>query len=161
MENLLNNVKNEVTVNLPIELVWHAWTISDRVAQWFSPEANIEAKVGGAYELYFVPGNKSGMNTKGCKILKMDHYKELVFEWKGPDQFSSLMNEAYPLTKVTVNFEKVSDDTTKVIVLHTGFKEGAAWNEAIQWHEMAWAGVLKSLKNALETGKGELCCQPE
>lgn len=161
MENPLVNVNNEITVNLPIELVWHAWTISDRVAQWFAPETNIETEVGGAYELYFVPGKKSGMNTKGCKILNMDHFKQLVFEWKGPDQFSSLMNETYPLTKVTVNFEKVRDDTTKVIVVHTGFKAGDAWNEAKQWHEMAWSGVLKSLKNALETGKGELCCQPE
>lgn len=161
MENPLVNINNEITVNLPIELVWHAWTISDRVAQWFAPETKIETKVGGAYELYFVPGNKSGMNTNGCKILNMDHCKQLVFEWKGPDQFSSLMNEAYPLTKVTVNFEKVRDGKTKVIVVHTGFKDRDDWNEAIQWHEMAWSGVLKSLKNALETGKGELCCQPE
>ncbi|MBT2679382.1 SRPBCC domain-containing protein [Bacillus sp. ISL-35] len=161
MEKSLVNVNNEITVNLSIELVWHAWTISDRAAQWFAPDTNIGSKVGGPYELYFVPGNKSGMNTKGCKILKLDHCKELVFEWKGPDQFNSLMNKAYPLTKVTVNFEKVRDDTTKVIVLHTGFKEGDAWNEAIQWHEMAWSGVLKSLKSALETGEGELCCQPE
>ncbi|MBT2640501.1 SRPBCC domain-containing protein [Bacillus sp. ISL-39] len=161
MENILAEVKQEITVNVPVELIWHAWTISDRVALWFAPETNIEAKVGGAYELYFIPGNRTGMNTKGCKVLKLNFFRELVFEWKGPDQFSSLMNVGEQLTIVSVNFEKIEDNTTKVTVRHTGFKEDDAWTEAVKWHEMAWSGVLKSLKNALETGKGELCCQPE
>lgn len=29
------------------------------------------------------------------------------------------------------------------------------WNEAIKWHEMAWSGVLESLKSALEKGEGQ------
>ncbi|UYZ24155.1 SRPBCC family protein [Mesobacillus jeotgali] len=160
MENILAEVKQEITVNVPVELIWHAWTISNRVALWFAQETNIEAKVGGAYELYFIPGNRTGMNTKGCKVLKLDPFQKLVFDWKGPDQFSSLMNEGETLTIVSVNFEKVEGNMTKVTVRHTGFKNGDAWTDAIKWHEMAWSGVLTSLKNALETGKGELCCQP-
>jgi len=46
---------NEITINAPLNLVWYAWTISERVSQWFAPEAVVEAIEGGAYELYFIP----------------------------------------------------------------------------------------------------------
>lgn len=160
MENIIAELKKDITIKAPVDLVWHAWTISDRVAQWFAPETVIEAKKDGAYELYFIPGNKSAMNTKGCKVINLDPEKKLVFEWKGPDQFDSIMNRQEELTIATVQFSKLDGATTKVTVLHEGFKAGDGWTEALNWHEMAWAGVLKSLKNALEAGQGDLCCQP-
>lgn len=151
---------NEVTIIAPLLLVWYAWTISERVSEWFAPETVIEAIEGGAYELYFIPGNKTGMNTKGCKIVKMVDEKELRFTWKGPDQFESIMNIENELTTVNVSFEPVDTKTTKVIIEHTGFKEDDNWKEAFEWHQMAWSGVLSSLKSALEKGEGSLCCQP-
>ncbi|WP_257391891.1 hypothetical protein [Mesobacillus jeotgali] len=66
--------------------------MSDRAAQWFAPQTNIEVPVGVAYEGYFQPGNKTEMNTRGCKVIMAAPFKELIFEWKGPDQFSTLMN---------------------------------------------------------------------
>jgi uncharacterized protein YndB with AHSA1/START domain len=63
-------LSKECVINVPLSLVWQAWTNADRVSQWFAGEANIDPVVGGAYELYFEPGNTTGMNTKGCKIEK-------------------------------------------------------------------------------------------
>ena len=150
----------EITINAPLNLVWYAWTISERVSEWFAPETVVEAKEGGAYELYFIPGNSKGMNTKGCKITKLINEKELHFTWKGPDQFEAVMNKENELTKVKVYFELIDDDSTKVMVEHIGFKDNADWSEAINWHQTAWSGVLGSLKSALEKGEGYLCCQP-
>lgn len=150
----------EVTIHAPLSLVWYAWTISERVSEWFAPEAVVEAKVGGAFELYFIPGNRTNMNTKGCKIAKLIHEKELQFTWKGPDQFATLMNSENDLTIVNVKFESIDENSTKVIIEHTGFKDNEEWSEAVKWHEMAWSGVLDSLKSAIESGKGNLCCQP-
>lgn len=150
----------EITVDAPLNLVWHAWTISERVSEWFAPETVVEAKEGGAYELYFIPGNKTGMNTSGCKITKLAYEKELHFTWKGPDQFESLMNNENALTIVQVSFESINESSTKVTVEHIGFKDNEDWIEAINWHQMAWSGVLDSLKSALEKGEGNLCCQP-
>lgn len=153
-------IMKEVTINAPISLVWHAWTIPERVSEWFAPETEIEAKVGGAYELYFVPGNKTGMNTKGCKITKLTWENELQFTWKGPDQFDTLMNHETKLTTVNVSFTSINEDSTKVIIKHLGFQDNDDWGEAINWHEMAWSSVLNSLKSAIEKGEGNLCCQP-
>lgn len=150
----------ESTIQAPINLVWYAWTISERVSEWFAPETVIDAKEGGAYELYFIPGNKTEMNTKGCKIIKLVDNKELQFTWKGPDQFQSIMNNEAELTIVNVSFEPVNSNSTRVVIVHSGFKDDDNWKEAFTWHEMAWSGVLKSLKSALEKGEGNLCCQP-
>lgn len=51
----------EITIDAPLKLVWYAWTISERVSEWFAPETIVEAKEGGAYELYFIPGNSTGI----------------------------------------------------------------------------------------------------
>lgn len=153
-------INNEVMINAPLNLVWYAWTISERVSEWFAPETVIEAKIGGPYELYFIPGNRTGMNTKGCKITKLINEKELQFTWKGPDQFEELMNGENGLTTVRVRFKSINEDATQVIVEHFGFKDQEDWIEAMNWHQMAWTGVLESLKAALEKGEGNLCCQP-
>ncbi|MGM9987805.1 MAG: SRPBCC domain-containing protein [Bacillaceae bacterium] len=150
----------EVTIKAPIDLVWYAWIISERVSKWFAPEVVIEGREGGAYELYFIPGNKTEMNTKGCKIMKLVSEKELQFTWKGPDQFADIMNKENELTIVKVTFVIIDEHTTKVIVEHTGFNNEDNWLEAINWHQMAWSGVLTSLQSALEKGEGNLCCQP-
>ena len=162
MTTTTNNkaIIKEITINAPLNLVWYAWTISERVSEWFAPETVVEAKEGGAYELYFIPGNSTGMNTKGCKITKLINKKELHFTWKGPDQFEAVMNKENELTKVKVYFESIDDCSTKVIVEHIGFKDNADWSEAINWHQTAWSGVLDSLKSTLEKGEGNLCCQP-
>ncbi|MCG3086486.1 SRPBCC family protein [Sporosarcina cyprini] len=153
-------VINEVAIKSPLELVWLAWTISDRVSQWFAPEAVVEVEVGGAYELYFIPGNREGMNTMGCKIVSLVPQKELAFTWKGPDQFQAIMNKEDELTTVFVRFESMDEETTKVTVEHIGFQDESDWKEATEWHQRAWSGVLSSLKAALEKGEGNLCCQP-
>jgi uncharacterized protein YndB with AHSA1/START domain len=150
----------EISIQAPKSLVWHAWTRADRVSQWFAAEANIEAKVNSAYELYFIPGNKTGMNTKGCKVSKLVREEQLNFTWKGPDQFSAIMNNEENLTIVEVRFEAIKGEQTLINIFHHGFKDEESWNEAIAWHEMAWTGVLESLKSALEKGEGSLCCQP-
>ncbi|MFS0862231.1 SRPBCC family protein [Fredinandcohnia sp. 179-A 10B2 NHS] len=152
-------VSSEVTINSSLDLVWYAWTISERVTEWFAPIAVVEAREGGAYELYFIPGNTEAMNTKGCKITKLVDQKELHFTWKAPDDFKDVMNNEGELTTVKVSFENVNG-TTKLAIEHVGFKDDPAWEEAYKWHQGAWSGVLDSLKSALEKGEGNLCCQP-
>ncbi|WP_434801644.1 SRPBCC family protein [Robertmurraya yapensis (ex Hitch et al 2024)] len=100
------------------------------------------------------------MNTKGCKITKLINEKELHFTWKAPDQFETLMNDENELSNVKVSLKSINDNSTKVMVEQNGFKENEDWTEAINSHQMAWSGVLDSLKSALEKGEGNLCCQP-
>ncbi|OEH93790.1 SRPBCC family protein [Bacillus solimangrovi] len=154
------SLHKDILIHAPIDVVWGAWMTSQNVAGWFAPEAVVEAREGGEFELYFVPGNKEGMNTKGCTIQKIVPNKKLEFNWKGPDQFETIMNNENELTTVNVTFIG-DDERTKVSITHLNWGEGDLWKEAYNWHEMAWEGVLKSLKSFVESEKGDICCQSE
>lgn len=140
------------------ELVWFAWTQTDRIVKWFAPDANIEARVGGAFELFFDPTNHDHLCTKGCTITLLEPMERLGFTWRGPDEFD-IMNHEDSLTSVLVTLSE-DNGVTRVLVEHTGWGQGSEWEKARAWHQMAWNQVLGSLKSALESGEGELCCAP-
>ncbi|MHC4780015.1 MAG: SRPBCC family protein, partial [Planctomycetota bacterium] len=63
----------KVEVPAPIGDVWKAWTTSQGAATFFAPAAIIEAEVGGAYELYFMPdGPEGSRGSEGCRIHSME-----------------------------------------------------------------------------------------
>lgn len=151
-------IKTDITIQADKSLVWRAWTESDRITEWFAPEAVIEPAAGGRFELYFNPSDKSSMNTKGCKILNILEEEKLMFEWKGPDAFAGLMNSDHNLTKVTVILEDIPEGV-QISLQHDGWGESGQWDQAKQWHIAAWDQMLASLKQSIESGKGLLCCQ--
>lgn len=147
---MVEPLKFELTLNESITIVWHAWTKTEEITKWFSPDAYIEPCPGGAYELFFDPSNHEHQSTKGCKITILDPMKILGFTWKGPDQLASLMNNPSSLTSVRVDFT-ARDEVTQINVEHSGWGEGKEWAEAINWHRKAWKGVLSNLKSMLKS----------
>jgi uncharacterized protein YndB with AHSA1/START domain len=153
-------VRQEIAVAAPLEVVWLAWTRSDRITVWFAPRARVDARPGGPFELFFDPDHPDHQSTKGCVFTTVEPMKQLVFTWKGPDPFAAWMNREESLTSVSVRFQE-EGERTRVIVEHTGWGEGEEWEEARRWHQTAWAGCLESLRSALESGEGDICCLPE
>lgn len=152
-------IRSQVVVAAAQDLVWWAWTHADRITKWFAPVANIEPRVGGAFELFFNPSDREHDCTVGCTFTVVEPMSRLGFTWKGPKHLSAIMNKPDHLTSVIVTLEPV-DGGTQVTVEHTGWGEGEAWSDAHAWHVMAWDQVLPSLKKALESGQGDLCCAP-
>lgn len=152
-------VETQVLVKAPREVVWWAWTRAERITQWFAPAATIDPRPGGAFELFFNPADRSRDCTAGCTFTAVEPMTRLAFTWKGPDLFAAVMNHPDRLTAVTVTMEPV-EGGTRVTVVHAGWGEGDGWAEARRWHAAAWRQVLDSLKGALESGRGDLCCAP-
>ncbi len=150
----------EVSISAPLDLVWLAWVESKRVATWFAPEANVEPRIGGAFELFFDPSNHEHESTRGCVFTSIDYKKKLVFTWKGPNQFEKFMNDPSSLTSVEVIFRE-TNGTTHLNVKHRGWGDGEEWVMAQKWHLRAWEEVLAVLKSALESDEGILWCLPK
>lgn len=146
----MENLRFEVKVGAPVEDVWHAWTDEDEITGWFSPEANIEPRLGGAYELFFDPQDHDHMSTKGCVITEFEPVNRLGFDWKGPDQFADLMNDPDALTRVKVEFREY-EGGTRVSLEHGGWGDGEGWADAREWHRRAWEGVLAQLESFMST----------
>ena len=126
------------------------FTINKHLEQWLTKEADIEPRVGGKFELFWVPEDKENDSTIGCKILAFQHDKFLNFEWKGPKQYKHFMNTARPLTHVVVYFLPMASDTpnssfTEVHLIHTGWHNTEEWEEARVWFENAWAKAFEKL----------------
>lgn len=122
------------------------FTVNKHLEKWLTNMANVEAKIGGKYELFWNPEDKENDSTIGCKVLALAEGRFLCFEWKGPKRFKRFMNDVRPLTNVMV-FYVPTPEGTEVHLLHTGWRETAEWEEARQWFDKAWAMALSELQN--------------
>jgi len=143
----MSELKFEEPLTKTPEVLWQEWTDPRKITDWFSPEANIEPRLGGAYELFFDPSNHDSMSTKGCRITEFRPFSRLAFQWKGPDQYAHFMNDP-PQTSVEVTLTPKGHGT-ELIIRHTGWKQSPEWMEAKEWHDKAWRGVLKNLRKHL------------
>jgi uncharacterized protein YndB with AHSA1/START domain len=161
-------VKTDRTVNLdaivdasPAE-VYRLWTSADGVKKFFAPEARIDAKIGGRYQIIFFPSKDpegESHGTKGARILDLVPNQKLVFEWitfagddllgkNAPPYAPPLERNLTPLpTWVELSFEPVADqpNQTHVKLAHYGFRDGEKWERSYQWFTHAWKGVLDQL----------------
>ncbi len=140
----------EIEIKSPLASIWHAWTSSETITEWFPPEANIEPRLGGAFELFFDPNNHSHQSTIGCVFTAFKPNSQIAFTWKGPNNFADFMNIPQSLTHVTISFVEEGDHVI-VKLEHTGWGEGPQWEGAENWHREQWQNALNDLKQTLES----------
>jgi uncharacterized protein YndB with AHSA1/START domain len=112
---------------------------------WLCEKANVEARVGGRYELFWEPGDPENNSTVGCRITACAPERVLAFEWRSPRQFKSFANAADPLTHVVVAFHAVPGSTT-VTLVHSGWRSTAEWQQAAAWQSTAWDHAMQALQ---------------
>lgn len=135
----------DLNLNTSVEDAWNLWTDSRKLEQWFTTEANVDLKIGGAFELFWDPTNHNDNSTLGCKITALVPYRMLAFQWRGPVPYADLMNvEPFP-TWASISFEAVGIDQTILHFRHGGWGEGDRWNSAREWQKNAWTGAFSEL----------------
>ncbi len=124
----------------PITDVWDAWTTAEGCKTFFAPSCKIKLKTGGAYEMYFSHEPKAGLRgSENCIILAIQAEKMLSFTWNAPMELPAIRAQ---FTHVTLYFDKLSDTTTKVTLIHDGWGVGEEWDAAFQYFQYAWGGVV-------------------
>ncbi len=130
------HVHAEVVVNASVDDVWNAWTTVDGAKSFFGAGANIEPKVGGAYEILFdmkAPEGKRG--AEGMRILLFEPKSALAFTWNAPPSFGPLRGQ---LTHVIVRFYPAAEGKTRVTLTHSGFGNGPEWDRLRDYFQNAW-----------------------
>ncbi|HVF88518.1 MAG TPA: SRPBCC domain-containing protein [Blastocatellia bacterium] len=128
------------------------FTVNELVESWLALIADVEAKAGGKYELFWRPDDRQNDSTIGCTITAVEPCAFISFNWKGPKQFSHFMNVADPLTHVTVLFTEVADGSNpriRVDLIHSGWRDAADWEEARLWFEKSWRAALLGLASSI------------
>lgn len=130
-------------VAAPVDEVWKAWTTVEGVTSFFAPQARIEARPGGAYEMYFEPTAPAGSRgAEGCKLLSLDPPHRLAFDWNAPPSLPAVRLQR---TIVNVQLEPLPGGGTEVRLTALGFGHGAEWERAHAYFERAWGQVLEWL----------------
>ena len=148
MENIIL-IKEELDCRR--DTAFNMFTRNHLIENWLTVKAEVDPKVGGKYELFWLPENRESNSTIGCKITGIDRYKFISFDWKGPADFESFMNSADPLTHVIVFFSQNDSDSNKTIIhlFHTGWKYESEWQKARNYFENAWSKALLILKEKI------------
>jgi uncharacterized protein YndB with AHSA1/START domain len=143
------------TAKLPCDAVraFEMFTVNAELEKWLVVKADVEARLGGKYEIFWNPDEPDFDSTIGCRITAFAPGRFLAFEWKGPKQYSDFMNECQPLTHVTVAFIPAEGGGTEVHLVHTGWRDTPAWEEAREWFVRNWEGAFKALGKLVE-GQG-------
>lgn len=143
-------IDKEVTVAATPEAVWQAWTTRDGVVGFFAPDARVEARPGGPFEIWFDPGAAAGhKGADDMRFLALQAPRLLSFTWNAPP---SLPEARAQRTVVIVRLEPAAGGHTRVTLHHVGWGDGGEWDRAYTYFDRAWGAVLGNLKKRFDSG---------
>lgn len=143
-------VTKTVVVNATLDQTWEAWTTRAGITSFFAPDAKIEARVGGPFQIYMDPDAEPG--AKGAddmRFMALQPMSMLSFDWNAPPILPLARAQR---TFVVVRLEAVSEKLTRVTLTHTGWGEGGEWEQAFDYFDRSWGTVLDNLKRRFDTG---------
>ena len=118
-------IEKSAVIDATLDQAWDSWTTREGIVGFFAPDAKIEPKLGGAFQIYFDPMAEPGLKgADDMKYMALQPKKMISFDWNAPPSLSEVRDQH---TFVTVRFEPVTDKQTRVTIHHTGWGDGGQW----------------------------------
>ena len=142
-----NAVRLSQRIRASQERLFRAWTDPRELVHWWRMEgdgwafagADVDLEVGGRYRLAMTsPDGK--LHAAYGVYREVDRPKRLAFTWEWEDPASKVGN-----TLVTVEFRRIDDETTELVLTHEGFTDAAR----AAGHDKGWAQLLRLLDRAV------------
>ena len=122
------------------EVVFKAITDPKELTNWFSDQAVFEAKLGGKEKFSFYKDKELKDGELECipegTIIELIPNKRVSYTWHQPNI------PDFPRTVVTWELEEITDNKTRVKLLHTGFEPGRLFK-----HDEGWSYYLNRLQS--------------
>ena len=120
------------------------------IVSFFAPDAKIDPKPGGAFQIYIDPDAPAGSRgADESRFMALQPKKMLSFDWNAPPHLPEARAQR---TFVVLRFEPVGDRQTRVTLHHTGWGDGGQWDQAYTYFQGAWDGVLGNLRRRFDQG---------
>jgi uncharacterized protein YndB with AHSA1/START domain len=143
-------ITKQVVVKAPVDAVWNAWTTTQGVKSFFAPDARVEARPDGPFEIYMNPYAEPGMKgADNMRFLAVQPQKMISYTWNAPP---SLPEARQQRTVVIVRFAPAGEGQTQVTLTHLGWGDGGEWDKAYQYFDRAWGSVLGNLQKRFVDG---------
>ena len=143
-------IVKEVVVKAAPEAVFRAWSTSEGVATFFAPEAKVEARPDGPFEVYMNPYGEPGMKgADDMRVLGVQDNRMISFTWNAPPHLPQARAQR---TFVTVRMQPEGAADTRVRLTHVGWGDGGEWDRAYAYFDRAWGNVLANLQKRFAEG---------
>ena len=144
------SIDKQVEVAASLDQAWDAWTTREGITAFFAPDAKVEPRVGGAFQIYMDPLAQPGMRgADDMRVMAVQPKKMISFDWNAPPHLAQARQQR---TFVIVRLEPVGEKLTRISLHHTGWGDGGEWDQTYAYFDRAWGGVLGNLKMRFETG---------
>ena len=142
-------IVKEAVVKAAPEAVWKAWSTAEGIATFFAPEARVDPRPDGLFEVYMNPYAAPGMKgADNMRILGVQENRMISFTWNAPPHLPQARAQR---TFVTVRMQPEGSET-RVRLTHTGWGDGGEWDQAYDYFNRAWASVLANLQKRFVEG---------
>lgn len=143
-------IDKQVEIAAGLDQAWAAWTTREGIVSFFAPDAEIDARVGGAFHIHIDPLAAPGLKgADDMRFMALQPKKMISFDWNAPPHLPAARAQR---SFVVVRFEPVREGVTRVSLHHTGWGDGGEWDQAYAYFDRAWGQVLTNLKTRFETG---------
>jgi len=144
------SIDKQVEVAASMDQAWDAWTTREGITSFFAPDASIDPRVGGAFQIYMDPLAEPGLKgADEMRYMAVQPKKMISFDWNAPPHLAQARQQR---TFVIVRLEPVGEKLTRISLHHTGWGDGGEWDQTYDYFDRAWGGVLGNLKKRFETG---------
>ena len=145
----IRSLVKEAVVAAGTSDVWSAWASREGIAAWWNPpETRIDLRIGGPFELLFAMDQPEGRRgSEGCQYLAYVPGEMVAFTWNAPPHLALRETNTW----VVITFTTLSDTSTAVRLVHTGFLEGLDWDAYMEYFADAWGYVLGLLTDHWQT----------
>jgi uncharacterized protein YndB with AHSA1/START domain len=131
--------ESEVVVEAPRQSAWEAVTTVEGIRQWLAPDALIELRIGGAFEVWFTP-DAADKGMTGTRVLSLLPGEMISYSGEMPTTWTVWRFEALAPARTRIRFAGMGTDPR-----WAGGR--ARWDAEIP-------PMLDSLKRYLEGGGG-------
>jgi len=140
-----------VVVAVPAAEAFRAWTTKDGLESFLAPEAVVDPRPDGAFDIHMNPYAEPGLRgADGMRVLGIQEGRMISFTWNAPP---SLPEARKQRTAVIVRTEPVDETHTRVSLTHVGWGTGGEWDKAYDYFDKAWDRVFDLLKKRFDEGK--------
>lgn len=147
-------------IDVPVELVWKAWTEPEHLMKWFCPapwqtvECEIDLRPGGRFFTVMSSPEGERFPNTGCYLEIIEH-KKLVWTDALKEDFrpTGKPNDCFGSYFTAHLFlEKSGTGTTYRVVAMHGDEESSKKHTEIGFHE-GWNAALNQMIEAIKEGK--------
>ncbi|MGJ8670527.1 MAG: SRPBCC family protein [Oceanococcus sp.] len=143
-------LKLERVFHASAEQLFVAWTDPRMISRWFGPEhfsvieSSIDAVVDGKYKIVIESPDGDVITHYGTYVQYSPH-DSLIFTWILADQYCAGSKDQYVTTLVSLSFEVISENETRLTLTH----EQLPNEEARNGHMFGWKSSFDSLQTFL------------